>query len=418
MYKSSRRDGDRRRSRSRSRSRSIDPRLRGELELIRQKQEQEIALQEHRHHQEMLDFKLRRGTDDPRTSRAFDGKDKAPEDRLTGFSRCSNVNGNWPYNTGLVSLDDLIIKGTFHIVGVNYARYETAKSNPELIYKFQKAICQDILAEVGSGAVTQDVILKLTPGAIENVVLNYSKKPTPDLPLPPNPELADATWRIKVDYVIKARNHRAQHNIASAMFNALTTEYNIGSRTGAAYVRYLDPTHSADDVQIVLPPEHLKKQKESNAPRLAALPPGTGYVPASGGGLLPIDPINASLLPPQPGESKQIAPRRSPLSPQAANAPFGAALPVPSLPEHPHGWAAVSPHIPTPVYPGVHHSSQATASFAGSYPHHGDAARGYRHPSFDNSTLAKKDHQLQALSREIETERRYIAESLNRRPVH
>eukprot|EP01060_Flectonema_neradi_P016020 TRINITY_DN22624_c0_g1_i1.p1 TRINITY_DN22624_c0_g1~~TRINITY_DN22624_c0_g1_i1.p1 ORF type:complete len:377 (+),score=67.87 TRINITY_DN22624_c0_g1_i1:61-1191(+) len=196
----------------------------------------------------------------------FDPRDQAPEDRIHGRADVMGYRGPLDSRVPLV-------RGSLRLEGVNFAKYEGAKSDPERQKAFTCAIRDDIISEAGNGLVREDIILRLTPGPIKTVVLDYNGPPKPD-GQPGPPSLVDAEWCIDCEYAIAARDEDSQVSIARTMFETLSESDLLLSSTKAAYVRYLNPEHTDPDKIRVVPttdgedeqPHHRVGAYEDNDP--------------------------------------------------------------------------------------------------------------------------------------------------------
>ena len=343
------------------------------------------------------------------TANLFDPKDLAPEDRIT-----SSCNKPWPYSTGKIDLRDPIVTGSFHIIGVNYSRYENAKSVPHIIDKFHLAIYDDITSEVGGGTRPSDIVIKITPGTIDNVVLHYHTE-TDGIKVPVrSPKLVDAMWRMKVDYCIRARDAQRQQQIAMAMYSALNSEYNMAVKTAGAYARYLDEGHDVTKVRIVPGGNKEKASDARQASPLATTPaplrpglpsparslamPAKEVMPAVPRGLIP---------PPLPKRSSSIRSVQS--SPRrhlaAAEAAYAAKCPAVDYAVQAQAAAAVANEAASAA------TAAAEVRQAPLPPVGGLSAT----PSLSYAAMMndiRKDLELEKLEAEIRSERLAIQESL------
>ena len=295
-------------------------------------------------------------------ARGFDDNDRAPEDRFTG-QQCRA-----PQRSGVADMFDTydnVVRGTFHIEGVNYSKYEACKDIPERSNGFTDAVKDDIISEVGNGVRREDIKLRIYPGAIKTVVLHYDEEGTKQ-----DPRLVDAEWNLKVDYGIRARDAQRQQNIAMALFSAFTSSYGFSDgKTKFAYKRTID-RHVADVQKIRitrLPPE----EGEQNGQRVI----GMGGMGGMSGGGLGQGQVGQVLPQQQPGFRPAVSPPRPqarlhamPIpAPQQPNAGYAPAQPaalvqtaersvfdspsgqVPVLPRHPTLQQSVQlPHPGTP----------------------------------------------------------------------
>ena len=244
-------------------------------------------------------------------ARQFDPSDLAPEDRLAHNGVARAPCNRWPQSTGRVGPFDPIVTGSFHILGVNYSRYENAKSAPRVLEKFHKAICEDVVSEVGCGITPNDVLLNIMPGAIDNVILHYHTESDGTHVPVKSPKLVDAVWRMKVDYCLVTRDVQRQQQAAMAMYTALNSGYNMAHKTATAYVKYLAEGSDVTSVRIV-PGPGQGQQQAAPAPAAAPL---AGRAPVPQRPNLPSPPRSTALdahvrrhvpAPPQDAQQQQM----------------------------------------------------------------------------------------------------------------
>jgi len=189
--------------------------------------------------------------------RAFDANDIAPEDPL--HARKNSLQGcPWPLDPRVP-----LVRGSLRLEGVNFARWESAMGAPERQRAITTALRDDMISEAGNGITREDILLRLTPGPIHSVLLDYSGRPRPD-GQPALPKLSDAEWCIDIEYAIAARDEAKQSAIARALFEALAGGEMALPATRAAYIRYLNPTHP-DPTKIIGVPTASAMDRERAA---------------------------------------------------------------------------------------------------------------------------------------------------------
>ncbi|KAJ9473085.1 hypothetical protein DIPPA_33165 [Diplonema papillatum] len=200
----------------------------------------------------------RRTIYDPQPAPCFDINDRAPEDRYQPNCHAAMGKGQQSSITDGFGMYDPVVRGTLHVDGVNYSRYEACKDKPERVGGFLDALKDDLISEVGNGVRREDIRLRVYPGAIKTVVLHYDdESPVRESSRTlrqavGDPRLVDAEWSLKVDYGIRAKDPQRQHNVAVALFSALTSPHGFADgKTQGAYRRFIDPT-TADVGKIVI----------------------------------------------------------------------------------------------------------------------------------------------------------------------
>ncbi|KAJ9449126.1 hypothetical protein DIPPA_21099 [Diplonema papillatum] len=179
---------------------------------------------------------------------SFDPRDEAPEDRMVG-GKPAHFMGQ---QRGPLDPRVPLVRGSLRLEGVNYAKYESFKADPERQRMFTTALRDDLISETGNGVVREDILLRVTPGPIKTVVLDYNSEARKD-GQPGPPSLADAEWCIDCEYAIAARDEERQIAIAHTLFEVLSSGDLNMSMTKKAYVRYLNPDH-ADPGKIKVVP--------------------------------------------------------------------------------------------------------------------------------------------------------------------
>eukprot|EP01064_Diplonema_japonicum_P025819 TRINITY_DN37252_c0_g1_i1.p1 TRINITY_DN37252_c0_g1~~TRINITY_DN37252_c0_g1_i1.p1 ORF type:complete len:386 (+),score=39.93 TRINITY_DN37252_c0_g1_i1:44-1201(+) len=179
---------------------------------------------------------------DGRSYPSFDPRDQAPEDRTL-----SALNTRGPLEPRVP-----LVRGSLRLEGVNFARYEGMKVDPERQRAFTSAIRDDLISEAGNGVVREDILLRLTPGPIKTVVLDYASGVTKD-GLLNLPSLVDAEWCIDCEYAIAARNEDRQVAIARTLFEALSDGDLAMDSTRRAYLKYLNSNHADPNKIRVVP---------------------------------------------------------------------------------------------------------------------------------------------------------------------
>ena len=204
----------------------------------------------------------------------FDANDKAPEDRMQTGCRTHRPSDNIK---DMFDAYDSVVRGTIHIEGVNYSKYESCKDRPERVNGFLDAIKDDIISEVGNGVRREDIKLRVYPGAIKTVVLHYDENAV-GTAAHRDPRLVDAEWSLKIDYGIRAKDSMRQQNIAMALYGALTSRYGFSDgKTQNAYKKFID--RGATDISkivIAKPPEEQAQpqilQSQPQQQRLVSSP--------------------------------------------------------------------------------------------------------------------------------------------------
>eukprot|EP01063_Lacrimia_lanifica_P011253 TRINITY_DN18077_c0_g1_i2.p1 TRINITY_DN18077_c0_g1~~TRINITY_DN18077_c0_g1_i2.p1 ORF type:complete len:281 (+),score=89.14 TRINITY_DN18077_c0_g1_i2:37-879(+) len=184
---------------------------------------------------------------DARLFPAFDIRDQAPEDVHVDAGQCR----------GPLDPRAPLVRGSFRIEGVNFARYEALKPDPDRQRAFTSAIRDDLISEAGGGVVREDILLRLSPGPIKTVVLDYTAPPQED-GQPGLPSLLDAEWCIDCEYAIAAQNAKRQLVVAETLYDALASGDIVMEATKRAYIKYIHP-----DVAVA---EFIKVVPTSNAP--------------------------------------------------------------------------------------------------------------------------------------------------------
>ena len=202
----------------------------------------------------------------------FDPRDQAPEDSMHGRVECQR---------GPLDPHAPLVRGSLRLEGVNYARYEGAKVDPDRQRAFTSAIRDDLISEAGNGVVREDILLRITPGPIKTVVLDYNGAPQAG-GQPGPPSLVDAEWCIDCEYAISATSEDRQSSIAHTLFEALTSGDLRMDSAKKAYTRFLNPDHSATS-SIKVVPTSSQDAKKRQDPLAAARSPGGAASPANPG---------------------------------------------------------------------------------------------------------------------------------------
>eukprot|EP01062_Namystynia_karyoxenos_P040537 TRINITY_DN29551_c0_g1_i1.p2 TRINITY_DN29551_c0_g1~~TRINITY_DN29551_c0_g1_i1.p2 ORF type:complete len:351 (+),score=81.47 TRINITY_DN29551_c0_g1_i1:85-1053(+) len=189
----------------------------------------------------------------------FDPKDNAPEDFAT-------VRHRKPADYAHPALDPRtpLVCGTLRLEGVSYARYESAKVIPERQKAFTTALRDDLISEAGCGVTRDDILLRLIPGPIRSLVLDYAHALEPGHNRPGPPRVSDAEWCIDVEYAIATRDAETQRQVARALFDALAGGDASVPATRDAYVHHLHPD-CADPGRIACVPTASAEDRERAA---------------------------------------------------------------------------------------------------------------------------------------------------------
>ena len=164
----------------------------------------------------------------------YDENDRAPEDHSSLVRRSQS-----PKPPGWKGS---VVRGSLRMEGINYSKYESLRGEVNLQRSLTNGIRDDIISEAGNGTIREDILLRLSPGPIKTVVLDYDSSPRSRLP----PSLVDADWCIDVEYVIEARSESAQINIARSLYESLSRGDLQLRATSNAYFRYIDPGNKND----------------------------------------------------------------------------------------------------------------------------------------------------------------------------
>ena len=201
---------------------------------------------------------------------SFDQRDRAPEDRRgaqAGYSsslRSSETVPN-PHNQTLV-------RGSLRLEGVDFSKYEGLKDQPDLQRMLTTALRDDLISEGGNGVTREDILLRLSPGPIRTVVLDYHHHgDRRSGSAGKAPSLVDAEWCMDVEYAISTRSEQAQANIAHALYDSLSSGRMHLKSTRNAYVRYVHP-EAADPHKIqAVPTTYVLALSTPLAPSLTLL---------------------------------------------------------------------------------------------------------------------------------------------------
>eukprot|EP00754_Rhynchopus_humris_P035613 Rhum_TRINITY_DN17149_c0_g1::Rhum_TRINITY_DN17149_c0_g1_i1::g.165372::m.165372 len=205
---------------------------------------------------------------------SFDQRDRAPEDRhrgaQAGYSsslRSSETVPN-PHNQTLV-------RGSLRLEGVDFSKYEGLKEQPDLQRMLTTALRDDLISEGGNGMTREDILLRLSPGPIRTVVLDYHHSgDRRSGSAGKAPSLVDAEWCMDVEYAISTRSEQAQANIAHALYDSLSSGRMHLKSTRNAYVRYIHP-EAADPHKIQAVPTTTEDRASSSESPLT--PPQYGH---------------------------------------------------------------------------------------------------------------------------------------------
>eukprot|EP00659_Diplonema_papillatum_P020688 gene20688-31879_t len=277
------RSRSRRRRRSESRSSSRDSkrrrRRRSSSRVVPESELNNSGTVKRRTAEDVLAARRRFWNEDTKLIDAYDHHDRAPEDRLHGVGASLSE-----FEQG-----SAVVRGTLSIEGVNYSTFEAHKKDkPYYAERFLDALRDDIISEVGSGVRREDVVLKVFPGAVKTLVLQYDEGTPRRIRngtwKPADPKVLNADWSISVDYAIRARNAASQQRIAMLMFRALTEENGSMTthKTRHAYVKWLDPTYGDPRRLVVCKPPLTAIQKpggpNAQSPAPTVPPPATRAV--------------------------------------------------------------------------------------------------------------------------------------------
>ena len=207
---------------------------------------------------------------------SFDPRDQAPED--VGH-------GKTDYTRGPLDPNAPLVRGSLRLEGVNFAKYEGAKADPDRQRAFTSALRDDLISEAGNGLVREDILLRITPGPIKTVILDYNGgKQSDGQPGPPS--LVDAEWCIDCEYAIAARDEERQVSIARTIFESLTGGDLRMDSTRKAYTRYLNPEHpDSASIRVVPTSSADAKPAQEAHPGLGGGVGGIGSAAAAAGPL-------------------------------------------------------------------------------------------------------------------------------------
>ena len=175
----------------------------------------------------------------------FDTRDRAPEDRMQHQT-------STPYEADDRRSSQALVRGALRIEGVDFSKYEGLKEQPDLQRMFTTALRDDLISEGGNGMTRDDIMLRLSPGPIRTVVLDYNTQGAKRSGRPAAPSLVDAEWSMDVEYAISARDEHAQQNIARNLFESLSSQQMHLKSARTAYVRYVHA--EGDPYKIVAVP--------------------------------------------------------------------------------------------------------------------------------------------------------------------
>eukprot|EP01063_Lacrimia_lanifica_P036903 TRINITY_DN7439_c0_g1_i1.p1 TRINITY_DN7439_c0_g1~~TRINITY_DN7439_c0_g1_i1.p1 ORF type:complete len:687 (+),score=167.40 TRINITY_DN7439_c0_g1_i1:57-2117(+) len=294
----------------------------------------------------------RRSARAPPAGLHFDPQDHAPEDRVDRGALTKQCLGAHARQRDLqFDRYDTVVRGSFHIEGVNYSKYEACRNRPYIADGFADAIRDDIISEVGNGVRRDDVKLRIYPGAIKTVVLHYDEDDDPARSAAAEPpRLVDAEWTMKVDYAIRSRDVMRQQNVAVAIYSAFTSSFGFtDEKTRGAYSASIDRGADVQKIKIVRSqpqqqqPQQIQPQPQPQ-PALAA-PPRPQQMPPPQPQQVQPQPLP---LPQPPLEMPQFRTHTSPPPPLRA-------VPAPPRPED---------SVPPPPTSVPYQTAQALGAYA------------------------------------------------------
>ena len=164
------------------------------------------------------------------------------------------------------SVYDPLVKGVMVVEGVNYSLYEAAKETAHTVDVFNNSLKEDIISEVGNGVRPDDIVIRVIPGQIKTVVLHYDTKKKfkrRESDERSHPQLVDAEWCMKIDYVIRTRDVQRQQNVAIALYTAFTGQDGFtGTKARTAYCRTIDKTCDARKILFSKPKEEMQQPQQ------------------------------------------------------------------------------------------------------------------------------------------------------------
>ncbi|KAJ9454045.1 hypothetical protein DIPPA_63357 [Diplonema papillatum] len=172
----------------------------------------------------------------PRLTTIFDAYDRAPEDLPPPPDEDDHPFG--PY--------DVVVRGSFVIEGLNFARYEASTHQTSTRSLFTKALRDDVIASVGHGVKRKDIMLRAAPGLIRGLVLEYDQPG--DIV---SPRVVGADWGIEFEYAIRVRDVNAQHNVGLSMYHALSQEGGLELHASRAAWLQVEPAAKASNIFTV-----------------------------------------------------------------------------------------------------------------------------------------------------------------------
>eukprot|EP01061_Rhynchopus_euleeides_P017352 TRINITY_DN2883_c0_g1_i2.p1 TRINITY_DN2883_c0_g1~~TRINITY_DN2883_c0_g1_i2.p1 ORF type:complete len:447 (+),score=77.08 TRINITY_DN2883_c0_g1_i2:192-1532(+) len=231
---------------------------------------------------------------------SYDSSDKGPEDRLDQRAQCNSW-FNEVRHAGF-SVYDPLVKGVMIIEGVNYSLYEAAKEVPRRVEAFHESLKEDLISEVGNGVRPEDIVLRVIPGQIKTVVLHYDTNDKPRGAERHHPQLVDAEWCMKVDYVLRTRDVQRQQNVAMALYTAFTGQDGFtGSKARSAYCRTIDPSCDYRKVLFSKPKDEPAQQPQQPCapcqPALSSPPRPPAALPIVGPSQTPVPPVQYQPAP-------------------------------------------------------------------------------------------------------------------------
>eukprot|EP01062_Namystynia_karyoxenos_P014506 TRINITY_DN15215_c4_g1_i1.p1 TRINITY_DN15215_c4_g1~~TRINITY_DN15215_c4_g1_i1.p1 ORF type:complete len:391 (+),score=50.37 TRINITY_DN15215_c4_g1_i1:78-1175(+) len=225
----------------------------------------------------------------------YDAYDRAPEDRRRPPQRQQVLD----FGLGTSSVEESfesaahIVRGVLTVDGVNYAHYGAyLRTRPRNCDHFLDGLRDDIISEVGNGLRRADILLRVSPGPVRSLALEFDLRQPPqhaeqadvrrtvaDWSWQDDPVLADADWSMHVDYAIRARNEQRQLGVAAALYRCLAAPGGLPCRaTRRQYTKCLDPDRGPSRHIVV---RRIAPTAEEAGPPPASRPPLLAPVPGS-----------------------------------------------------------------------------------------------------------------------------------------
>ena len=191
----------------------------------------------------------------------YDRRDLAPEDRVE--ARHCGEKDSWKIKMQQeFGSGEIIVSGSFKIEGISYMKYIGIRSsNPRAAGEFLESLRNDLISLVGGGTRTNNIKLKLSPGRINKLYLEYEKRDEDpgDENNGQGPLIREADWSVIVDVIIKCRDAQTQQIIGTALFQGISSAMGIPlTSTSTAYFKWISPTsraHFAPHSLVTKPPE-------------------------------------------------------------------------------------------------------------------------------------------------------------------